>query len=152
LPENADIASRNIALNALRNVELVRKAVGARSGTVEIVGNSGGVLGNRRPGIPVLSAEMISLDEFFSDRVPDLVKIDVEGYEYDVLKGASRCLAARPKIALELHCFKFTDPVAHVERVLALLPKEGYEYQVAYEAGDPLVDYTLDHRSTAVIG
>jgi len=69
-----------------------------------------------------------------------------------VLTGARRCLAARPKIALEFHCFKFADPVEHVARVLDLLPRAGYEYQIAYEAGDELVDYTLDRHSASVIG
>jgi len=152
LPENADIAARNVALNGLKNVDVIRKAVGSRSGTVEIVNNSGGILGQRGPGVRPLEAEMISLDEFFAGRVPDLLKVDVEGYEFDVLEGASRCLAARPKIALEFHCFKFADPAAHVERVLHLLPKEGYDYKLAYEAGDELLDYALDDDSATVLG
>jgi FkbM family methyltransferase len=152
LPENADIATRNVALNRLQNMEVVRKAVGAHAGAVEIVSNSGGVLGRRGPDVSLLKAEMITLDEFFPDRVPDLLKIDVEGYEYEVLKGAHRCLAARPKIALEFHCFQFADPTAHVERVLSLLPTDGYRFQIAYEAGDELVDYSLAKDSAMVIG
>jgi FkbM family methyltransferase len=152
LPENANIAARNVAVNELRNVEVVRKAVGVESGIVDIVDNSGGILGERTTGVHLLSVQMISLDEFFRKRLPDLLKIDVEGYEFDVLKGARRCLAARPKIALEFHCFKFPDPVRHVERVLGLLPKEGYDYKLAYEAGEELVDYSLDDGSAAVIG
>jgi FkbM family methyltransferase len=152
LPENAEIAARNVALNGFQNMDVVRKAVGARSGTVEIVNNSGGILGRRGPEVSPLEAEMIALDEFFPARVPDLLKIDVEGYEFEVLKGARRCLAARPKIALEFHCFQFADPVAHVERVLGLLPTEGYHYQIAYEAGDELVDYAFASDSPTVIG
>jgi len=152
LPENADIAARNVALNGLDNMTVVRQAVGAQSGTVEIVNNSGGIMGRRGPEVSLLKMEMIALDEFFSERVPDLLKIDVEGYEFEVLKGARRCLAARPKIALEFHCFQFQDPVAHVGRVLRLLPTEGYDYQIAYEAGDELVDYALHGDSATVIG
>ena len=152
LPENADIASRNVALNGLQNIAVVRTAVGAASGTIDIVNNSGGILGDRVPGMRVLQVAMTSLDEFFGERLPNLLKVDVEGYEFDVLTGARRCLAARPKIALEFHCFKFADPVEHVARVLDLLPRAGYEYQIAYEAGDELVDYTLDRDSASVIG
>jgi FkbM family methyltransferase len=152
LPENADIAARNIAMNGAVNVELVRKAVGARAGTIEIVNNSGGVLGPRNAGVDVLTAEMISLDELFPGRVPDLLKIDVEGYELEVLTGARRCLLGRPKIALELHCFPFTDPVAHVSRVLDLLPRDGYRYQIAFKDGEELVDYALTSDSPAELG
>lgn len=153
LPENAEIATRNVTLNGAANIEIVRKAVGAHAGTIEIVNNSGGALGPRNPGVEVLAVEMIALDAFFSsERAPDLLKIDVEGYEYEVLKGARRCLEARPKIALELHCFQFADPSAHVARVLDLLPTDGYAYQIAFEAGDDLVDYTLTPGSPAQLG
>ena len=152
LPENAEIAARNIALNGITNLELVRKAVGAQAGTVEIVDNSGGVFGPRRPGVTVLTAEMLALDEFFPERTPDLLKIDVEGFEYEVLKGARRCLLGRPKIALELHCFPFEDPVSQLARVLALLPREGYRYQVAFEDGQELREYALTGTSAEELG
>jgi len=152
LPDNADIAMRNVLLNEVTNVEIIRKAVGAQAGTIEIVNNSGGALGPRNPGVEVLPVEMIALDDFFTGRVPDLLKIDVEGFEYEVLKGASRCLEARPKIALEFHCFQYTDPSAHVARVLELLPTEGYEFKIAFEAGDELVDYQVTRDSPARLG
>jgi FkbM family methyltransferase len=152
LPENAEIGARNVALNDARNVEIVRKAIGSKAGTVEIVNNSGGALGPRAPGVDVLRVEMIALDEFFTGRPPDLLKIDVEGLEFAVLQGARRCLLARPKIAVEIHCFPFTDPVAHVASVLALLPKDDYKYQIAFECGQALVDYTLTADSPAQIG
>src|SRR5439155_133335 len=83
-------ASRNVVLNGLQNIAVVRTAVGAASGTIDIVNNSGGILGDRVPGMRVLQVAMTSLDEFFGERLPNLLKIDVEGYEFDVLTGARR--------------------------------------------------------------
>ncbi|HKO97126.1 MAG TPA: FkbM family methyltransferase [Pyrinomonadaceae bacterium] len=34
---------------------------------------------------------------------PDIVKIDIEGYEYEALKGAPRMLSKRPVLCLEMH-------------------------------------------------
>ena len=49
---------------------------------------------------------MITLDDLYRDleltRV-DLLKIDVEGAELDVLKGAEECLKVIKNIAMELH-------------------------------------------------
>lgn len=40
------------------------------------------------------------LDKIFEDEYPILLKIDVEGYEYDVLKGASELLASDRLLAI----------------------------------------------------
>lgn len=47
----------------------------------------------------------ISIDDFIeiNQIKPTLIKIDVEGHELNVLKGANRLLAQKPKIALEIH-------------------------------------------------
>jgi len=152
LPENAEIAERNVRLNRLRNVQVVKKAVGARSGTVEVADNSGGILVDRASTANVITVEMIALDEFFGRSPPSLLKIDVEGYELEVLKGARVCLAARPTIALEFHCFKFKDPTSQVEEILRLLPKDRYHYKLAREAGEELTDYSISGHSAGEIG
>jgi FkbM family methyltransferase len=56
-------------------------------------------------GGPVTQVAATSIDEVVPSRAPvDLVKIDVEGFEYDVLKGALRVLQeARPVLLIELH-------------------------------------------------
>lgn len=47
----------------------------------------------------------VSLDDFATDaQPPDLLKIDVEGAEYDVLRGARRLLVeSRPDLVIEVH-------------------------------------------------
>lgn len=152
LPANAAIAERNMALNHVGNVRVIRSAVGDHSGTVQIGDTSGGVLVDRSTVSRLMTVDMVTLDSVFADATPDLLKIDVEGFELEVLRGARRCLAARPKLALEFHCFKFADPVAHVGEILRLLPKDGYHYALAPEAGDDLVDYRITSESAAFIG
>jgi FkbM family methyltransferase len=151
LPENAAIASYNARINRLGNVHIVAKAVGAKSGTVEIGTTSAGIRVERLAQPELIPVDLVSLDGFFDDRYPDLLKIDVEGYELDVLKGAKHCLARRPSIALEFHCFKYEEPRAEVQRILDLLPTEGYEFMLAPEAGEALVNFAIDEHAAAVI-
>ena len=45
-------------------------------------------------------------DLYYNDllKKPDLIKIDVEGFEYKVLKGAQRLLnEIKPKVVVEIH-------------------------------------------------
>lgn len=151
LPENAAIASYNARINQLGSVHIVAKAVGSKSGTVEIGTTSAGVRVDRSAQSQLVTVEMISLDEFFGDRYPDLLKIDVEGYELEVLKGAKDCLARRPHIALEFHCFKYEDPRAEAQQILDLLPTAGYEFMLAVEAGEALVKFAVNEQSADVI-
>jgi FkbM family methyltransferase len=152
LPQNAEIAERNMALNGVSNVRIIQSAVGASVGAVAIARDSSGVLSANAAATDALTVHVVALDEVFDQNLPDLLKIDVEGYELEVLRGARRCLAARPKIALEFHCFRFQDPVRRVGEILSLLPNEGYRYELARESGGPLEAFSIDQGSAAIIG
>jgi FkbM family methyltransferase len=65
-----------------------------------------------------VEVEITTLDTFAASNQqwPDLLKIDVEGFEVEVLKGASRCLSAAKYVILEFHseqlrkdCVKLLD-------------------------------------------
>ncbi len=97
----------NVALNDLVNVDCIHAAVGAEPGTVLIPeidysaeANYGGIeVSSFTEGRPV---PRIVLDDFTAVRRADLVKIDVEGMEADVLRGARRFLERfRPVLYVE---------------------------------------------------
>lgn len=68
----------------------------------------------------------ISIDEYCADSfVPDFIKVDVEGAEFDVLRGAASTLVTRhPALVVEVHS-------AHLEeRCGMLLLEHGYRPRV----------------------
>lgn len=68
-----------------------------------------------------------TLDALFPDEPPDVVKIDVEGSEYRVLKGAKGILAkGRTKFLIELHGPGFEDPA------LAATPAEFADFLASF--------------------
>jgi FkbM family methyltransferase len=93
--------------------EIVAVAVGAEEGWARLVVPHGRTylgsivpeVGERWGGrVATFAVPLITLDRFAAARalVPDLVKIDVEGGELDVLRGARRLLAeARPTVLFE---------------------------------------------------
>jgi FkbM family methyltransferase len=98
-PVNYGILQRNIEVNKIVNVRTEWKAVGAVNGKVNIsrVSNSTVVPSNR--GVAV---EMTNLDQY-AYLHPTFLKIDVEGFEVDVLRGSQKLLEGKPKLAIEIH-------------------------------------------------
>lgn len=91
---NAAIARRNIELNNASNVILVHAAVASTSGTVRFdEGLNGHVDGSTRVGTTEVDA--VTIDQL-AQRYgpPDLVFVDVEGYEGKALEGAAATLTA----------------------------------------------------------
>jgi FkbM family methyltransferase len=62
--------------------------------------------------------ELRTLDDEQGLESPDLIKVDVEGFELEVLKGAGRTLASTPTLFLEMHG---ADPADKRERVKAIV-------------------------------
>lgn len=111
--ENFRCLQKNVALNQLDNVTCVNYALGEtqREGTIyKLYTNNPGA--NRllpRPPEFECGSELVevrALDDVVDDlidRKPDIIKIDVEGYELAVLQGSVRILAAcRPILFLEV--------------------------------------------------
>ena len=108
-----NVLQKNIDINKVENVQLVCAAAGASAGDTEFypapVDHFG--MGSRAPqfnaapiGIP--SVMLDSLVQRFNLSSVDLIKIDVEGFELDVLKGATGLLSAKsPPLVI----FEFCD-------------------------------------------
>jgi FkbM family methyltransferase len=105
------VIESHMQMNGIGNITLLETAVSDRSGDLEMVA--------RGPHMEVVPTgapqqylvEGASFDVTTIDRLceeigvhPDLLKIDVEGYEFNVLQGSERVLREdRPAIFLELH-------------------------------------------------
>lgn len=114
-PDVIDRLRHHLEINGADNVELVCKAAADRCGTAKFypaneLGNQGvGSLlpaeeyrAQIRSGSPI-EVEVITLDEFCDEHAIDhidVLKIDVEGFDLDVIKGAERVLARSPDVVV----------------------------------------------------
>lgn len=106
LPRNLEYLRKHVAYNNASSVEIVAGAVGENSGTATFKLGSNYAMGSVAQSGD-FTVPMYSLDEFITRSgiaPPAVVKIDVEGGEFGVLKGARHLLqSARPKIFLATH-------------------------------------------------
>jgi FkbM family methyltransferase len=123
---NLSYLNSNIRANRFSNCEVIPQAVSDTDGIVQFESGSGSCLGKISSDGPI-RVPSISLDSFVASGkpLPDVMKIDVEGAEYEVLTGAREVISrARPIIFL----------ATHGERIHAkccnLLRDFGYELQL----------------------
>lgn len=112
-PDNAQAIQANAHLNSLANVEVIAKAVAARSGTgrLQVVDDQSwsklADYGEHPYTERVIEVELVAIDELLAAGElppPALVKIDVEGAELAVLEGMRQTLEHhKPAIICELH-------------------------------------------------
>lgn len=109
-PHNATLARRNIALNDARNVLVVHAAIADRPGTVHFAEGLNGHVddGTRRGNVEVPA---VTIDQLAQQHgPPDLVFLDVEGYEGKALQGAAATLGSgRTSFFVEVHVEQLVD-------------------------------------------
>jgi len=138
-PANCDIIEKNIRHNGLQNVILERKAVGAERGRITIDDESDSSVIMSGKGMEI---EMTCLDEY-KHLNPTFLKIDVEGFEMQVLQGAKNILATRPKLAVEIHTNNLSYYGASVQDLLGLIDVQNYKLWIQRNGGQPPVEYDM---------
>ncbi|MFG2940928.1 FkbM family methyltransferase [Streptomyces sp. NPDC048282] len=102
--------SVNVRSNGVQNVKLHQAGVSSEPGWADIsVRFSGNLLstgstleGSTAPDAQHKRIQLLTLDEVFAETKLDLVKIDVEGHEMSVLRGARQVLKRdRPTLVME---------------------------------------------------
>jgi FkbM family methyltransferase len=126
----------NLLLNTVYNVTPIRTAVGNYDGTIKMP-----LLNQEVPnscaGISVdqgdMDVPMRRLDTMKPEAM-DFMKIDVEGYEVEVIKGAIETIQLhRPIIFIEVHAQENVDPLKDIFRKL------GYTWkQLNHQGGYPI--------------
>lgn len=143
-PENLRQLRVHVEENGARNVRLVPSPVWSARDVVSFVVDTShpirsyGRVGGRG-GAETLSLRATTLDDFSRSegRLPDLIKIDVEGGEVEVLQGAVRLLeAARPVVFCEVHLEGGARP-DRLATITQLLRANGYGVEQLTPGLDP---------------
>lgn len=104
-PDNCALLEKSIKTNGFTNIELVKKAAARSTGKTSLfmsgVSNDNRCydVGEKRKRIEV---ETISLDDFFKgvQQKINFIKIDVDGFEFNVLRGAEKLISNSENLML----------------------------------------------------
>ena len=141
----------NIGLNRLKNVVVRGLGVGARPDVGTLVFaplmSGGGSLEQKtveqlkRSNVAPVSQEIqiTTLDQDIEQAglpPPDFIKIDIEGWELEALRGGRRTLAAyKPALFLEMHGETIREKKRKVAEIVEFLGEAGYEHILHVETG-----------------
>lgn len=136
-PDNLDLLKKNIKLNNCRNVIIVNRALGERSGLAEMA------LDEASPGESSLAqnakgkkitVQITTLDNFTkleNIKQVDVIKIDIEGGEIQALKGGAEFLKRSKEIRLFIECNVKTLKLfnSNPKKLVNLLEEFGYKIE-----------------------
>lgn len=127
--ENRSVIAANLALNGFADrVVIEPAAVSDHSGTARFYAwgdattNS---LAHTQAQATPIDVRTITLDDYFGDVLPHVVKIDIEGAELLALRGAQRILASQARIICELHPYAWAEFGGGAEDLRMLLERFG---------------------------
>lgn len=126
---NFALLKKNIALNRMGNVECFNVAAGKTDCQSEIFVSASSnlcsmVKENTAECVGSQAVQVVSLDNFLvNKRFPSLLRMDPEGYEYQILLGMPDALKRGVKVLVEVHADLLGEDLL---RMLAMLERLGY--------------------------
>ncbi|MDJ1468338.1 FkbM family methyltransferase [Xanthocytophaga flava] len=147
-PDNVGILHKNLEINSAKNVQVIAKAVGAAPGKIMISHSSSNsyiLKGSEHNGINV---DVVTADSYLALK-PTVLKIDVEGFEVEVLKGAQGLLKTLPKLVIEVHTDMIQRYGSSIQELLSYIDPS-YKLWVQWEIDKEPVPYDratpINHR------
>lgn len=164
-PGTARLFQRNVEINGLaERVRLMQCALGPEKGEARFtIGLDTANRVARAGDADVRLAPQERLDDLIGERRPVMMKIDVEGYEEEMLKGAAATLARESLVAVELetvtpmieatmaaHGFEraYYDPFA---RALRDAPCDAFSLNTLFIRDRPFVEARLESADAVEI-
>lgn len=128
-PENAAALRENLALNGMHDVRVIEAALSDRPGTLRLRkgSDSGGVTALEWCAGGEAEVPMTTLDETTSAIVAiKLVKIDVEGWEAHVLRGAAETLKRTANVLIEINQPALEEAASSADELIGFLRDAGF--------------------------
>jgi len=133
-----EVLEKNVSLNQATNVSVYNFAFGERNKGSEIYvcneSNWCAMTKNTVSGkiVGVQKVSVKTIDSFLKGKEPpDLIRMDVEGFEYEIFEGMLQTLKGKVRILLELHYgLPFIEP-EKMDALFGILEETGFKVRFA---------------------
>ncbi|WP_427875197.1 FkbM family methyltransferase [Flavobacterium sp. MMS24-S5] len=157
IPQTFEKLNRNVSLNNLSNIiETVNIGIGKEDAILNFTTNRG-VMNSVASGneAQVIEIQVKKLDDVLKNKFPVFLKIDVEGYEYFVLQGASEVLSSKSLKFIIIELNFSTSKYGHTnEKIFELLSLHDFvpiEYDTVTKQIKILPSYNKNKFNTIFI-
>ena len=159
-PFNYQELLRNIGVNNFNNIQTFQLAVGSSEYKEQLIFDSthrstGSLNKNIQTDlmhgntVEKIEIDVVSLDYFITKEglpFPEFIKIDVEGFEFDVLQGMNTILENRkPELFIEIHGATKAEKESNILNIVDLLKK--YNYNIKLVETDEII--TIENTTKA---
>lgn len=152
-PDHANAVRKTIQENEIGNIQLVEKGCGSENTTKDLAirGDNSGAstfLKEKKTHSRTETVDVIRLDKFLSDfsvESVSLMKIDVEGFEQDVLTGLGEAIQSIQTILIELHHNLLDE--SQKQEIFTYLS----EYGKCYNLDDEVLDWEEFNATNHII-
>jgi FkbM family methyltransferase len=139
---NMALLKENLRLNGITNVICHQVAVGAASGTVSISSHpNASVVLDATANHSLEKVSLVRLDDVLEGETPNFLKLDVEGFELEALKGASRTLACAQRLDVELHVAFYKDQETELFEIFDLIHIDRYTVEIQTKPDGPIQSF-----------
>lgn len=146
-PANFEVLKQHVQLNHVQErVELLPFVVGQENGALSFkTGGQSQSSINTNAEENNKTVKSVCLDSIFNHKRLDILKIDVEGYEEFVLRGAEKLLQdtkRKPRlIYIEIHCYAWPELGTNWDSLLKVLFQSGYQASQLNGKSVEAIDY-----------
>ncbi|HEY42267.1 MAG TPA: FkbM family methyltransferase [Dehalococcoidia bacterium] len=154
VPESADLLRKNIELNGYSNIEVYQIAIGDKKESAPIhiarqrnISSMRQISSHAESGIlsQDVNVDVLTLDDFLKDRPhPQMIRMDVEGYECRIINGMEKTLGENTPLTLfiELH-FNILEPE---ETITLLKILRDADFEIADVTSETMIRGSTRHR------
>jgi len=154
VPENFDLLSRNITLNGYSNIVAYNLAIGNEIGTVTMNfdPNHRNLSSVKTVNVHPMKGRDIpitTLDDFLKDKPnPNVIRMDVEGFERNIIKGMEKTLDKNLPLTLliEIHFGNTESPAFKAETITMLQTLKDAGFKITDGAFERWAKIRSNHR------
>jgi len=147
---NARVGQRNKELNSAENLRVIPAAASDRAGVIVFNDGMNGQISDGTPSPRSIQVRAVAIDDLMAEfGQPDVVFIDVEGFECKVLAGAKRALLGTPDCFVEVHIGAGLEALGgSLDAIVEFFPRETYKlFMCSQESPEP-VPFQRGHEMT----